>query len=719
VDKDLVLFPEVNKVEKSEHTLFPMQISFDILKNNNKLLFPVAIILSILFLGTFIVETQYTDAGQDEDQFNPFDQGKGIPGWQDRQDGDQFSSNIQSQGQGEGEQQLPSQEEFNQGDSISSQSMRLYENPLYYLKVPYPSNWFVDDTESEWVLFAPQQEVRPRIELTILPAPNPDVSKMKEGLKQLMISRGSTIVEEEQSTVNGRNAHYISWTGDTDKVRPYKNAAILTQTNDFLYVFQMLSTAQGFENDLSILNSMFLGAEFSESGRDFSSQTPIEESSFEKENNPFGSSELPTHEQPSQSQKLDITTGQESNNVNDTTRNIDNKNFEEYTNPFGFNISYPSDSEIKEDQNTVIFTIPDKGMSIVSVGAHININTPLDRLLEEQIDNYNRTTQNFELIKSENGGSAEDPSGSIEYELTLDGERIFGKDVIAIVDNTAYSFIFQTEADDIDSAMPIMNNMLDSFRIIQPSVANNQVPSESGFDNSSNNNNGESAGFGQQRNDEGLNPEQTISTLNFLSYRHPTHGFTIEYPNAPGLEIDELNYGVIFKLFKNTYGVLLANIEGSLDKFVSDALEFNERDYIDYKLIDQTDATVNGHDAIQVEYTRTNEKGVPLHTIEYYGLSGKVLYDLVFNTAYPTASTLNDFRAVVQKMIDSFEFPPNGSMSADNNEGGSTHFGGRSFDNGNARDNDGTGIEDDDADRRFGGFGQQGNDDERGFDPFG
>jgi hypothetical protein len=90
---------------------------------------------------------------------------------------------------------------------------------------------------------------------------------MAENLKQLQVSRGATIVDEEQSTINGRDAYFLSWSGQDPLGRTYKNAAIITQTSDFLYAFSIGSNPiENFENMAAILNGMVLGAEFSETG---------------------------------------------------------------------------------------------------------------------------------------------------------------------------------------------------------------------------------------------------------------------------------------------------------------------------------------------------------------------------------------------------------------------------------------------------------------------
>ena len=232
--------------------------------------------------------------------------------------------------------------------------------------------------------------------------------------------------------------------------------------------------------------------------------------------------------------------------------------------------------------------------------------------------------------------------------------------------------------------------------------------------------------------------EQEISALNFLPYRHPTLGFTIDYPEAPGLDVDELDVGVSFPHSKGTYHVLVSrNIGMSLDEFASEFYKA-KRHYPDFKLIDQTRASVAGHTAIRTEYTFTGlDNGIPLHAVVYNILFGGDGYILAFNTAYPTAATLNDFRTVVQKMLDSFQFPESDS-SADGDEQGETapeseDFG-SSGSGGFGQENEGEGgfdpfgpqsPEDQDEQGQNGGFGSEGfqspieeNDGEGGFDPF-
>jgi hypothetical protein len=220
--------------------------------------FFVAIALLILFSGAINIKTQYANAGENDDQFNPFEQ-----------DGEQFNPNGSSQG---GRQQDPVQGGSNV-ENNGQQATRIYENPLYGLRIPYPSDWVIDDTEEGKVEFAPQIGETPNVDITILPNPKLDASaSMIENIKQVMARGGDKIVDEEQSTINGRDAHYVSWIGETSTSSTFRNAAIVTQTKDFLYIFQLSSTLEGFENLLPVLNAMFLAAEFSETGSN--SQAP-------------------------------------------------------------------------------------------------------------------------------------------------------------------------------------------------------------------------------------------------------------------------------------------------------------------------------------------------------------------------------------------------------------------------------------------------------------
>lgn len=151
---------------------------------------------------------------------------------------------------------------------VDAQTTKIYENPQYGLRVPYPSDWVVDDTEEGEVLFAPQiGENLPSINMIVLPDPQLDITATAENLKQLQISGGATIVDEEQSTINGRDAYFLSWSGQDPSGGTYKNAAIITQTNDFLYAFSIGSNPiENFENMAATLDGMVQGAEFSETG---------------------------------------------------------------------------------------------------------------------------------------------------------------------------------------------------------------------------------------------------------------------------------------------------------------------------------------------------------------------------------------------------------------------------------------------------------------------
>jgi hypothetical protein len=161
-----------------------------------------------------------------------------------------------------------------QEQSVNAQATKIYDNPLYGLRVPYPLDWVVDDTEEGEVVFAPQiGENIPSISIIVLPDSTSDLAAMAESLKQLQVSRGATIVDEEQSTINGRDAYSFSWSGQDPFGGTYKNAAVITQTSDFLYTFSIGSNPiEDFRDMAAILNMMVLGAELTESGS--SSQIP-------------------------------------------------------------------------------------------------------------------------------------------------------------------------------------------------------------------------------------------------------------------------------------------------------------------------------------------------------------------------------------------------------------------------------------------------------------
>lgn len=224
------------------------------MSNNNSRSFFVVVAVLILFSGTISFKAQYANAGLNGNQFDSFGQGEDSSSGQAQQDEEQFRPNI------------PSEEGLGLENS-GSQDPGIYENPLYSLKIPYPSDWFVDDTEEGKVEFAPQIGEDPSIKVTILPDPKSDASaSMKESIKKVMVSAGDTIVDEEQSTIKGQDAYFISWTGKTDTGDTFKNAAIVTQTTDFLYIFQLGTPIEDFGNTAGILNAMVQGAEFSETG---------------------------------------------------------------------------------------------------------------------------------------------------------------------------------------------------------------------------------------------------------------------------------------------------------------------------------------------------------------------------------------------------------------------------------------------------------------------
>ncbi len=579
--------------------------------------------------------------------------------------------------------QVESKSGFESNSTNSSQSFLVYSNPQLGIRLDYPAYAEVQENHGifDEVLFTTL--VGYEFGIGVYPNQAQEITNQIiqdeiEGLRE-QYSQGFELLGSEATTLSGYPAHSITFRYIAENGASITSREIFSLVGELQYRFNISSLSETYNTDLPIFERIV--------------------------------------------DSMEITGKPENYSVDNILENEDYRAFEKYTNPFGYSVSYPAGSEITEYVNIGFFEIPNTGASKSNVSAMAftiaNMSKSLDQVLEEGISTYSKQAQNFELINSENLIFAGHPGGVIEYEFVENGEKKFSKDVFTIVDNTLYEIIFTTSSANIESATPIMNNMLDSFRIIQPSSVNNQVPLEGGLDsgdgsngsNSSNDGDGdgiESGGFGQRDNNRALDPSQGISNLNFLSYRHPTLGFTIEYPDAPSLDVDELNAGVSFPHNKGTYHVLvMRNLDKSLDEFAS---ELQEKPYSDYQFIDQRTTTIAGYPAIQSEYTYTDsDQGIPLHALEYYVLYGGDGYILSFNTAYPTDATLNDFRAVVQKMTDSFQFPQDDPNSSNDNQHREDDSRAGEFGGGNSGDGNDGGLR---------GFGQQDNG-EGGFDPFG
>jgi hypothetical protein len=555
---------------------------------------------------------------------------------------------------------------FVNNSTNSTQSFLVYSNPQLGVKLEYPAYAKIQEYEG-YTQF--NTSVGYTFSIGAYPATvqridNQYIQDQLEYSKG-MFSRGFELISSEATTLSGHPAHSITFKfiGDGGESLTERDVYSIVGETEYLFIISSLSAT--YNVDLPIFDRVLNSLELS--GRP-----------------------------------------ENVGGIDSQPQNITSTTFEEYSNPAGFNITYPAGSEVEENQNVVFFTIPEIGQS--TAGAFVDINKQLNQLLKEKINHNNNTLQDFELIKSEELNFAEHAGHTIEYEFTINDGKFVGKEVFTIVDNTEYIFVFKTGAANIENATPIMNRMLDSFEITQSSLVNQQILQES----------------------------QGISTLNFLPYRHPTLGFTIDYPEAPGLDVDELDVGVSFPHSKGTYHVLVSgNIGKSLDEFASDLTQSKaEEDYPDLKLIDQTSATVAGHPAIRTEYTYTTTNQVPIHALEYALLFDGDAYVLSFNTAYPTNTALDDFRAVVQKMLDSFQFPQSGSSvgSGDVQEQttpGAEGFGssgsggfGQEDDGEDGSDTFGQSPDEQDDQDQNGGFGSEGpqspseQDGEGGFNPF-
>jgi hypothetical protein len=141
---------------------------------------------------------------------------------------------------------------------------KTYENPLLGLKVPYPSNWLVNDTKEGEVTFAPKLGHYPSITIMTLPRStlNIDLKMHVDNLKQLVVSRGASIVDQVHEIRNGTDVYFFSDTANSPR-GTVKNLFISTETNSTRYFFQLVgATSEEFNSLAAIFNYMFLGAEF-------------------------------------------------------------------------------------------------------------------------------------------------------------------------------------------------------------------------------------------------------------------------------------------------------------------------------------------------------------------------------------------------------------------------------------------------------------------------
>jgi hypothetical protein len=349
-------------------------------------------------------------------------------------------------------------------------------------------------------------------------------------------------------------------------------------------------------------------------------------------------------------------------------------NFSVYQNPnFGIGIHYLSDwdfeegEEIKENIADIITF--SKNATKFSTRVAINylpISVTLDEYLKKVIDNHDNDYTDFEAVESNtNSTLADRPAYSLTYSSKFKADEEDENDrqnettaksmeIGTIIGNKVYFLVFDAEATKYNDYLPVIQKMIDSFKInIFPYNIN-------------------------QGQSKALEGQSKIATnINFLTYYNSTYGppqnspskyaLTIKYPSDwiknehYDTNDDCLTQVVNFRpLSKDAQFIIYVKYVDpgdfeSLEEELSWYIYYEYTGHLSQKHNFQITAlnvnsSLSDNRAIELEYSQT-VKDRRYMTLEVWMELGKDVYFIVFDAE---ATKYNDYLPVIQKMIDSF-----------------------------------------------------------------
>ena len=332
-----------------------------------------------------------------------------------------------------------------QGSAQGSDS-RIYENPDYMVSMMYPSDWresrHPESPPALLIQLKPQGRQDVYLAVWVFATePGTTQEDLNDANLQFLREQGNEILHSGTFSMGGVNdAFFIEYEDPEEGIIRTQVSAL---KNDNEYMVEYGGTPQAYNSYLPVGEQIVSSVEIGDYGdvREFGQDQGLNQGGS---GNQFGQ------------QGSDGTSGS-SGSMSQTG------NLLEYSNPdLGFRIAYPDGATIEEDQNGVMFTT-DLGVAGVSVATDVGLE--LDRYTDFRIDKLREGATGFHVVTSEESTLSGYPAHLLVYSEQRENTMLRALALWTLSDNTAYNVVFVAPVSTVESFIPIVVNMIDSFEI--------------------------------------------------------------------------------------------------------------------------------------------------------------------------------------------------------------------------------------------------------------
>jgi hypothetical protein len=362
-----------------------------------------------------------------------------------------------------------------QGSAQGSDS-RIYENPDYMVSMMYPSDWresrHPESPPALLIQLKPQGRQDVYLAVWVFATePGTTQEDLNDANLQFLREQGNEILHSGTFSMGGVNdAFFIEYEDPEEGIIRTQVSAL---KNDNEYMVEYGGTPQAYNSYLPVGEQIVSSVEIGDYGdvREFGQDQGLNQGGS---GNQFGQqgSDGTSGSSGGFGQDQGLNQGGSGNQFgqqgSDGTSGSSGSmsqtgNLLEYSNPdLGFRIAYPDGATIEEDQNGVMFTT-DLGVAGVSVATDVGLE--LDRYTDFRIDKLREGATGFHVVTSEESTLSGYPAHLLVYSEQRENTMLRALALWTLSDNTAYNVVFVAPVSTVESFIPIVVNMIDSFEI--------------------------------------------------------------------------------------------------------------------------------------------------------------------------------------------------------------------------------------------------------------
>lgn len=285
----------------------------------------------------------------------------------------------------------------------------------------------------------------------------------------------------------------------------------------------------------------------------------------------------------------------------------------------GISIQYPLDWQVEEDnKNSIIkFFAPDHNISDTYLSVYV-YETPIDLRLGD-IQSSEVSRQDFKLIKSSNTTRlGENMARLILYTFTSGRDEIKGMMIFTINDGKVYQIKFFARPDKFDNYLPIVQKIIDSFRIVD------YLPSK---------------------------------IVDIKTYENPLTGIKMKYP-SDWHKVEEKTR-VYFKSpsYDGNLSIEVVPSENRLEDIVGDQISALRQEIPE--MIELNTSTLGGNDAYKIVYSYNYSKPTKVMTLITLKENKAYYINFISDT-----ERYYDYLPIIQIMLNSIVIDPIQSVNS-------------------------------------------------------